>query len=498
MSAGSRGLKRGAREGAGAASSDEDDAPAKATKLLELISKQAKNYDSVVRDRSSAIRSKFGRMGEALTRMRVPDEFRAQAKAKGMWLQAKRTGDRTGTSATELLDSATDINAEDLSISRAPKSGTQEILDMQIGECQDRVRAIKENLKKMKNVDSSSKTAKSVVKTAQLQEELKLALVALNESEIRKRIHDYKKSEKMEDKREERFTKYLDKCVSMIGFLQDMCSELLIEEMSANTEYLCAIDEGDTVKVGYLIKSFVTEADDPENVVRERTRRFFEITSTLYSKGESFSGYADNIVKKYKEYSDLCDNAQVSKDSEEQMVHAIVENTKWAFRSVTDVWMSFKVGDSNAPSIYRPTTVLDLIGHLNVLERRLNHGKEEEISREKPKDAEQSELLKVMKAFIGRASSSKYTAQQEKRDSDECFAFSRDGSCRFGDKCHFNHIDKTKSPGEAVKYCVNILKYGNCRAKEGCPHFKQHEASYKKALFDAKGNRENGKASTLA
>lgn len=497
MSARSRGLKRGAGEGAGAASSDEDDKPAKATKLLELISKQAKNYDSVVRDRSSAIRNKFGRMGEALTRMRVPDEFRAQAKAKGMWLQAKRTGDRTGTSATELLDanSATDLDAEDIPISCAPKSSTQAILDMQIGECQDKVRAIKENLKKIKTV---ARTPKSAAKTAQFQEELKLALVALNECEIRKRIHDYKKSEKMEDKREERFTKYVDKCVSMIGFLQDMCSELLIEEMSANIDYLRAIDEGDTVKVGYLIKSFVTEADDPENVVRERTRRFFEITSTIYCKGESFSSYADNIVKKYKEYSDLCDNAQVSRDSEEQMVHAIIENTKWAFRSVTDVWMSFKVGDPNAPSIYRPNTVLDLIGHLNILERRLKHGKEEEPSREKPKELEQSELLKVMKAFIGRASSSKYTAQQEKRDTDECFAFSRDGSCRFGDKCHFNHIDKTKSPGEAVKYCANILKYGNCRAKEGCPNFKQHEASFKKALFDAKGNRENGKPSTLA
>ncbi len=52
----------------------------------------------------------------------------------------------------------------------------------------------------------------------QRQEELKLALVALNACEIRREVHGI---EKIVDKREDRFTKYLDKCVAMISTYPD-------------------------------------------------------------------------------------------------------------------------------------------------------------------------------------------------------------------------------------------------------------------------------------
>ena len=434
------------------------------------INKFDKNYNDVIRRNGPMLRKKFKKHAEALLLMRVPDAYRVQARHDGLWLQERLVGDSTGESALRLEDN-------DIGILR--KSITEETLECQLNICIKKVNRILKT--KEFNVD-----------------DLRTAKAALAEVEMRKRNYEAKRT----DRSEEEFSKYLENCSAMIGYLQDMCSPLLIEELEANEEYNNAIDKGDIVRAGYITRAFVMDIDT-KNVKRERQKRLTELLSFRMRAGDKFGTYADKFLKKYKEYKSMCDGGRVSDDNEDSLVQALIGHTMHKFAELTKLWMADR-DETN-----RPTTVKELLEVLLTYDRRIEyseslHRDEESGKRQKSEKttevSESSELVKVMKSLATTFSNFKPNLSEPQANSNfksrkMCNYFRREGGCKNGDKCRFQHFNidsNLKEKTNSESHCNNIIKYGKCSAGSRCPNFSLHEFTYQEII---NGNVSKGTTS---
>lgn len=437
----------------------------------EKINSLDRNYNDVIRKNAGMLRKTFKKHGEALLLMRVPDAFRAQARHEGMWLQERLVGDATGDSATQLY-----VPGANKPVDIPKISLTQETLNAQLEECNEKLRILSKLKAKLK--------FKKKIKHS-LEEDIHNAKIAVTDMQVRIRNHEAKRTERLDAE----FQKYVENCIAMIGHLQDMCSPLLIEELEANEEYNGAIDKGDIVRVGYLTRSFVMDTDT-KNVKRERQKRFAELLVFKLKKGDKFGPYADKFLKMYKEYRSMCDGGVVLEDNEDSLVQAVILNTMHMFGEMGRQWMM------DPQEKNRPSTVSALMERLLLYDRRMSYAESlcedpapKRVKNETDNDIGSTDLIKAVKVLSAtinnmRPIDATTSNAALKSKSKSCYNFNRTGSCKFGDSCRYKHNnDITNVSNIPIDlYCRNILKFGSCRKGTECPRANYHDESYRELI----------------
>ncbi len=439
----------------------------------ELISRENKNYYNVLNELAPTIKVMFKKNSDALLLMRVPDSMRARAQAKGLWLQAKRTGDETGATAMDLCPEAINeigvINAVFLTPS----------VNMQINGMEDtpeqffdkEIEAHQTQLYSLSTMDAS-KAIKAEIQN-----------VRKDLNEVVRSKRDY--LAKLAIRRVQLFEVYCDDCVGMIGYLQGLCKPELLRELNNSADYISAVNKGDVVKVGYITRAYVMDTDT-SNIKRERQRRNAEMCGLQFNRGDNFEEFAGNIFKKYREYKDMCQDGVVSDESEYALVQSLIDHTSEVFGVITNPWALY----SNKKD--RPETVTALITLLLDADKQIGYSKKRvaeptEGNSTKRTKTQADDIQDMLKTLITKSNIRHHGV---KSSSDEpCFRFENDGKCYYGENCRFKHVaDEVKNREtepelinkKKQEECKYMARYGNCKKGHECYRASSHTASLKK------------------
>lgn len=257
------------------------------------------------------------------------------------------------------------------------------------------------------------------------------------------------------------FKKYQDDCSKLIGWLQSKCDTELIDQMKTNEEYINAVELKDIVKVAYIIKMCVLDAET-DNVQETNFRRLTYMMNEKLKKVQDFSSFAHKYLETYKEFHELGGTI-----GDEMLISALSRNIGECFGTLGNNWIM----NLNKE---KPLTIADAF---NVLRHAYNR-----VGSEGSGDVSPKKALVASHGGGGK----KVPGGQGGGKSDECFNFQKSGNCKFGDSCKFRHgkQNSSNSPQKAMglMVCTHVLEQGVCYKGERCVRASCHAVS--KHMFD--------------
>ena len=262
--------------------------------------------------------------------------------------------------------------------------------------------------------------------------------------------------------------KYMEHAAQAIGFLQSLCSDALLTQLKCDDNYVAAIANNDVVKTAYIIKSFVNDANS-ENISEANFKRISNLMNNAITRADQFPDYAVKVIEEYGLYRELGGTLE-----ESNIVNAIITSVSPVFPVLCDQWRMNFEGT-------RPNSVRIVIDRLRTAYTRVCEEHKTQSTRNKGQGethTRQEIALLVQNAML--------------KDTGLCFAFKREGKCKYGDRCKYSH--GTPEPrsnhghtGEGKKtqkvlLCSYMTESGQCSRGESCKRAAFHVLS--KSIHD--------------
>ena len=162
--------------------------------------------------------------------------------------------------------------------------------------------------------------------------------------------------------RETMFEKYRETSPKMIGYLEKLCSQGLLNELRKLQEYKEAVSFGDVIRVGYITQLTSFDADT-ENQLVNKQKRLQQLLNMKMKGGESFAEFSARYLNKYTELSSFCDDAFLSGENESNLVERLIMVGRAPCTVLVDGW----IANPNA----KPKTVTEAITAMEKFEKRI-------------------------------------------------------------------------------------------------------------------------------